>query len=109
MVPQTQLIVVIVTVTIKARIVTVKGPKGEIVKNFRHMPLEMQIKKQAIKKRKGKFLHIRMWFGSKKQACSVSTLKTLIKNMITGVTEVRRQLTIPALRSPSFQFNNYNL
>ena len=29
-----------------------------------------------------------MWFGGYKQACSVNTLKSLIENMITGVTEV---------------------
>jgi ribosomal protein L6P/L9E len=36
----------LVTVTIKARKVKVKGPKGEITKSFRHMPVELQIKKQ---------------------------------------------------------------
>ena len=36
----------LVKVTIKARKVTVKGPKGEITKSFRHMPVELQIKKQ---------------------------------------------------------------
>ena len=34
---------VIVTLTVKTRKVRVKGPKGEIVKNFRHMPVEMSI------------------------------------------------------------------
>lgn len=29
-----------------------------------------------------------MWFGGSKQSCSVSTLKSLIRNMITGVTKV---------------------
>jgi ribosomal protein L6P/L9E len=29
--------------TIRGRIVTVKGKKGEITKNFKHMPVEMQI------------------------------------------------------------------
>jgi large subunit ribosomal protein L9e len=78
-----------VTVTIKARRVTVKGKKGEITKNFRHMPIELQIKKQNVKKRQGKYVHLTMWFPGKKQACSVSTLKSLIRNMITGVTDVR--------------------
>ena len=31
---------------------------------------------------------IRIWFGGYKQACAVNTLKSLITNMITGVTEV---------------------
>ena len=79
-----------VTLTIKNRCVTVKGPKGEITKDFRHSPVEMQIKKQALRKRKGLFLNIKMWFGGLKQSCSVATLKSIVRNMITGVTQVRR-------------------
>jgi large subunit ribosomal protein L9e len=74
---------------VKARKVIAKGPKGTIEKSFRHMPVEMKIMKQNVKKRKGKFLNIKMYFGGKKQACSVSTLKSLVRNMITGVSDVR--------------------
>ena len=35
----------IVTIKIKARRVTIKGPRGEITKNFKHLPAEMKIKK----------------------------------------------------------------
>lgn len=52
------------------------------------MPVEMQIKKQALKKRKGLYLNIKMWFGGSKQSCSVSTLKSIIRNMVSGVTDV---------------------
>jgi len=100
-----------VTLTVKTRRVTVKGPKGEITKDFRHMPVEMQIKKQATKKRKGLYLNIRMWFGGLKQSCSVSTLKSIIRNMITGVTQVRRlpfSYFSPYLSFPK-QFNINNL
>ena len=72
----------------KARKVTIKGKNGEITKDFRHMPLEIHLVKQNTKNRKGTYLHIKMWFAGKKQACSVSTLKSLIKNMIRGVVEV---------------------
>lgn len=78
----------IVKLTVKARKVTVKGEKGEITKSFRHMPVELTIQKQNVRKRKGQFLNIKMWFAGKKQACSVTTLKSLIRNMITGVTDV---------------------
>lgn len=74
-----------VTVSVKTRQVKVKGPKGEITKNFKHMPVEMKIMKQQERKRKGLFLNIKMWFGGLKQSCSVSTLKSLIRNMISGV------------------------
>jgi len=68
--------------------VKVKGPKGEITKNFKHMPVELRLLKQATKNRKGQYLNIKMWFGGAKQSCSVSTLKSLIRNMISGVTNV---------------------
>merc|ERR1712032_946861 len=76
-----------VKVTCKARKVTVKGPRGEVTKNFSHLAVELQKMKQNNKKRKGSYIRIRMWFGGYKQACSVNTLKSLIENMITGVTE----------------------
>merc|ERR1711981_167455 len=76
-----------VTVNTKARKVTVKGPRGEVTKNFSHLAVELQKMKLDNKKRKGSFIRIRMWFGGYKQACSVNTLKSLIENMITGVTE----------------------
>jgi len=72
----------------------VKGPKGEITKDFRHMPVEMAIKKQATKNRKGLYLNIKMWFGAAKQSCSVATLKSLVRNMISGVTEVRKSFDL---------------
>lgn len=80
---------IIVTVTVKQRVVTVKGPKGEITKDFRHMPVELRQHELRIKGRKGNYINIKMWFGTRKQACSVTTLKSLIRNMITGVTQVR--------------------
>ena len=76
----------IVSVKIKARIVTVKGPRGEIKKNYKHLPIEMSVKKQNEKKRKGTFVHIKMHFGSAKQKCAVFTTSSLIRNMMTGVT-----------------------
>jgi ribosomal protein L6P/L9E len=36
----------IVKVTIKARVVTVKGSRGTIIKDLSHMAVEMQIMKQ---------------------------------------------------------------
>merc|ERR1712222_502 len=77
----------LVTVDVKARIVTVKGPRGEVKKNFSHLAVELQKMNLKEKKRSGIHIRIRMWFGGYKQACSVNTLKSLINNMITGVTE----------------------
>ena len=77
-----------VTVTIKSRIVTVKGARGSVSKDFSHIGVELQILKQASKKRTGNFIRFRMWFGAYEQACAVRTVRSLINNMITGVTEV---------------------
>lgn len=65
------------------------------------MPVEMTTVKQNVKKRKGNFLNIKMWFGGSKQACSVTTLKSLIRNMITGVTEVSVEFLKSLLSLPS--------
>ena len=77
-----------VTVNVKARKITVKGSGGEVTKDFSHLAVEIQKTSLNAKKVKGNFIRIRMWFGGYKQACSVNTLKSLINNMITGVTEV---------------------
>jgi large subunit ribosomal protein L9e len=61
-------------VTIKSRIVTVKGPRGSVSKDFSHIGVELQILKQASKKRTGNYIRFRMWFGAYKQACAVRTV-----------------------------------
>ena len=78
----------VVTVTVNARKVTVKGKRGEVKKNFSHLAVEIQKIKQNDNKGTRNAIRIRMWFGGYKQACAVNTLKSLIENMITGVTEV---------------------
>lgn len=77
-----------VQVSIKARVLTVKGARGTVVKDLSHMSVEMQIMKQADSKRKGNFIRLRMWFGQYKQKCQVRTCKTIINNMMNGVVEV---------------------
>jgi len=76
-----------VEISIKARKVTVKGPRGQVNKDFSHLPCEIEKLEQGAKKKKGPHLRIRMWFGGYKQACAVNTLKSHINNMIVGVTE----------------------
>merc|ERR1719313_1010333 len=73
---------------IKSRKVCVKGPKGELKKDFSHLPCEIKTMKQDTKARKGKYIRIRMWFGTYKNSTSVNTLASLIKNMFLGCQEV---------------------
>merc|ERR1719453_178623 len=44
----------------------------------------------ATSKMKGLYVRIQMWNGKYKQACSVTTVKSLIANCIIGVTEVSK-------------------
>merc|ERR1719331_2642453 len=46
----------------------------------------------ATSKMKGLYVRIQMWNGGYKQACAVTTFKSLINNCIIGVTEVSRCL-----------------
>ena len=73
---------------VNARKITISGKRGEVKKDFSHVACELKALKQSEKKRNGNFIRIRIWFGGYKQACAVNTLKSLITNMITGVTEV---------------------
>lgn len=67
----------------KARHLTVTGPKGTIKRSFRHAPIDLQ----KIPGKDGDRVEIKMWFGKKKQRCTVNTVAGHIKNMITGVTK----------------------
>ena len=73
---------------VKARKIWCKGRKGEIKNDFSHVPCELVTMKQDNKVRKGTYIRARMWFGTNKNACSVNTLASLIKNMFTGCDEV---------------------
>ena len=69
-------------VAVRCRVVTVKGPRGKVVKSFRHCPIEIQ--------RNGRTLSIGYWSGNRKQCALVRTVYSKIRNMIKGVTKVCR-------------------
>jgi len=68
-----------VDITIKARLVTVKGPRGTLQRNFKHLAVELL----RVSKRK---IRVNKWFGSRKELSCVRTICTHIENMIKGVT-----------------------
>ncbi len=74
-----------VTVTIKSKVVTVKGRLGELVKSFRHCPV--QIIPRTNEEGKVTAIEIRIWFAKNKPKSCVNTLKKLLENMINGVTK----------------------
>ena len=71
----------LVKISVKARKVTVTGPKGTITKDFSHASVDIRIMKMATKNMKGLYVRIQMWNGSYKVQCAVTTLKSLIDNM----------------------------
>jgi large subunit ribosomal protein L9e len=70
----------IVTVTIKARVVTVKGPRGELVRDFKYVDVDMKIVAD-------KYVRVDLWFASRKQLACVRTICSHIENMFVGVTK----------------------
>lgn len=46
---------------VNSRIVTVKGPRGELSQSFKHVKIDMQ--------KTGKKLRVDLWFGNRKQVC----------------------------------------
>ena len=70
-----------VDVSVKGRVVTVKGKRGTLTKNLRHLQLDM-----AFNKKNRVFSAIR-WFGCKLDIAPINTAISHVKNMITGVTK----------------------
>ena len=62
---------------------TVKGPRGSLVRSFRHLNLELTL----LSKKK---LRVDVWFAKRKQLACVKTICTHVENMIKGVTYVSR-------------------
>ena len=76
-----------VKVTVKARVVVVKGPRGEVKKDLTHLPLDITVTKND----KGEdIVHVERWFTSGKAGASIQSACSHIENMIVGVTKVRR-------------------
>ncbi|OEH78661.1 60S ribosomal protein L9 [Cyclospora cayetanensis] len=70
-----------VTVAVKSREVTVKGPRGELKRNFRHLPLVLRMTKDA------KRVKVATWNGRQSDIACLRTVCTHINNMFTGVTK----------------------
>jgi large subunit ribosomal protein L9e len=74
----------IVTVTVKARTVTVKGPLGTLERAFKGNSFAAVVQTGEDGK---PVLKVDMWFGNKKQLATLRTITTHIQNMIAGVTK----------------------
>ena len=73
-----------VTVDVKARKIAVKGKLGTLTRNFKHIPID--IRKETSSKGKTQSLRFRMWLQKKKRNAVLGTIRSTVRNMISGVT-----------------------
>jgi len=73
-----------VTATVEARVVTVKGPRGTLVKDLRHLPLDIRL---TTNDNGVTEIIIERWFTSGKAPASIRAACSHIENMIIGVTK----------------------
>lgn len=71
-----------VEVTIKSRRVTVKGARGTLSREFKHVNVAFVVLGKGS-------IRVDMWFGNRLQLACLRTVTTHIENMIVGVTKVR--------------------
>ena len=71
------------SVDIKAREVVVKGKLGTLTRRFKHVPIEIR---KDVTKSNTPALKLRMWLQKKKRNAVIGTIRSTIRNMITGVT-----------------------
>lgn len=66
--------------TVKSRIVTIKGPRGVLKRNFKHLSLDIHMSSPRT-------LKVEKWFGTKKELAAVRTVCSHIQNMIKGMSD----------------------
>ncbi|THV08454.1 ribosomal protein L6 [Dendrothele bispora CBS 962.96] len=72
-----------VEVTVKSRLITVTGPRGTLTKNVRHVDMDIRL----VKGGKNSKVTLAVWQGGRKHVACLRTIKSLINNMINGVTK----------------------
>ncbi|KAI6035147.1 ribosomal protein L6, alpha-beta domain-containing protein [Pisolithus orientalis] len=73
-----------VTVEIKSRVIKVTGPRGTLTKNVRHVDMDIR----AVKAGKDKIkVTLAVWKGGRKHIACLRTIRSLINNMVIGVTK----------------------
>jgi len=71
-----------IEVSVKSRLITVKGPRGTLTKNVRHVDMDIRLVKGKTTK-----VMLAVWQGGRKHVACLRTIRTLINNMIIGVTK----------------------
>merc|ERR1712168_1022027 len=71
-------------VSVKNRIVQIRGPRGTLKRSFRDMQIDMTSRKKATGDTE---IKVDKWFGTRKQVAAVRTVCSHIQNMVKGVTK----------------------
>jgi large subunit ribosomal protein L9e len=69
-----------VKVSIKSRLVTVEGPRGKLTKDLSHISVNFSALKPGV-------IGLEIHHGVRKNVAALRTVRTLINNMIIGVTK----------------------
>jgi len=73
-----------VTIKVHAKVIEVEGPRGKLVRDFKHLNLDFQLIKDPETGKKK--LKIDSWFGTRKTSASIRTALSHVDNLISGVT-----------------------
>ena len=69
------------TVSIKTRVVSVKGPRGSLSRSFGHLAIDLHLEE------KSRRIRAELWFGNRQSIACIRTVLSHINNMIVGVTK----------------------
>jgi len=75
-----------VEVTLKSRVITVKGPRGTLTKSFTHIGVDMFLEAPT-EEESNQLLKVELWFGTAKGLSTIRTVLSHVNNMMTGVTK----------------------
>ncbi|KAK4648820.1 60S ribosomal protein L9B [Podospora bellae-mahoneyi] len=69
-----------VKISIKSRLVTVEGPRGKLTKDLSHIAVNFSVIKKGV-------ISLEIHHGNRKNVAALRTVRTLINNLIIGVTK----------------------
>ncbi|KAK2444696.1 60S ribosomal protein L9 [Trifolium repens] len=73
-----------VSIKVNAKVIEVEGPRGKLVRDFKHLNLDFDLITDENGKKK---LKIDAWFASRKTSAAIRTALSHIENLIRGVTK----------------------
>merc|ERR1711936_962307 len=70
--------------SVKARVVTIKGPRGTLVRSFRHLAIDIYMEGPTK-------LTVEKHFGKRKENAAIRTVCSIINNAIVGVVKAKKK------------------